>query len=235
MVGENKSEISEKISEEDEKTLYDLSEFITDMAIGDIENNYDGFFEEIIEHATFQNYEDMIDALIKKVEKKLDEDISYYGFDFETIKKILMNERAFYNYDFDKEKAQEFIERNKDTIEYMYEHDFTFLLREDLENDVLEKLDEWKETIIDKINGLLSNKVDECFYGTLYIYIDEQNIDVELSKQDNLNLENFKLSGKVIGYGMSGIEINFDFRGANITYYGCLSEYGFEYQEDLYF
>lgn len=224
-----------EIKEFDSKVLYDLGEFITDLAIGDLEDYYDEFFEEIIEHTTFQNYEELIDNLAKKIENELDNDITFYGFDFESIKEILLNERAFYDYDFNETTAQEFIERNKDTIAYMYEHDFLFFLKENLENDVLEKLDEWKETIIDKINGLLSSKFDDCFYGTLFIYINENDLKVTISNRNDLELEDYKLAGKIIGHGLAGVEINFDYRGANITYYGCLSKYGFDYQEDLYF
>jgi hypothetical protein len=232
MVGENKNE---EIDAFDTRILYNLSEYITDMAIADLEDNYDNFFESIIEKANFQNFEDLIDALAQEIEKKLDEDITYFGFDYEDVKEILINERAFYDYDFDEETAEEFIERNRDTIAYMYENDFIFFLKEDLENDVLEKLDDQKETIIDKINGLLSSKFDDCFFGTIFIYINEKDLKVTISNRNDLEFEDRKLAGKVIGHGMSGIEVNFDFRGANITYYGCLSKYGFEFWEDLYF
>jgi hypothetical protein len=134
-----KKEITEK--SKNMEILYVLSKFITNLAIENYSDFYDNFFEEIIKHATFQNYEEIIDNLIKKIENKLDSDITFYGFDFEVVKELLLNERVFYKYDFNETTAQEFIERNKDTIVYMYKHDFLFCLKENLKNDIEKKLD----------------------------------------------------------------------------------------------
>jgi hypothetical protein len=217
-----------KIKEFDSKVLYDFAEIITNTAIKDMDDYYDEIYESIIEKATFQNYEDLIDEKVNELEKELDKKMStFFERYMDDIKELLSD------WGYSENEIQGFLERQADTIFYMYEHDILFFTKENLEHDVLEKLDEWKETLISKINGLLSNKFDDCFYGTLFIYIND--LEVTISNRNDLELEDYKLAGKVIGYGLAGVEINFDYRGANITYYGCLSKYGFDYQEDLYF
>jgi hypothetical protein len=132
MVEEKKE--SEEISEEDMKILYNLAEYITDAACDDIEANYDDFYNLIVEKKpTMENYEDLINKLLEEVEKTLDNDITYYGFDIHLFEEILEDWLSG-------EEVKEFMKRHSDTIAYMYEHDFVFLLGEKLKFDIKEYL-----------------------------------------------------------------------------------------------
>jgi hypothetical protein len=133
-MAEEKKE-SEEISEEDIKILYDLAEYITNAACDDIEENYDDFFDLIKEKdPTMDNYEDIIDELLEKVDKTLDNDVSYFGFNLDPFEDILKD------WGFSDEEVKDFLKRHSDTIAYMYQHDFVFLLGERLKFDVREYL-----------------------------------------------------------------------------------------------
>jgi hypothetical protein len=219
------------MEEFDIKILYDLAEIITNTAIKDINDYYDEIYKSIIEKATFENYLDLIDEKVNEFEKDLDKEMTtFFERYIDDIKDLLID------WGYDQEEIKGFIERQADTIFYMYEHDILFFTKENLEKDIEETLNNQNQAIIEQIDGLLSAKIGDCFYGTVYIYIDENNLDVKISKHNDLNFENYIFSGKITGYGMSGVEVNFKFKGAETTYYGCFDGFGgFDHQEDLYF